>query len=237
MNLESLVSVMNASNPILGSVATVPAGTTPLLSGLSQATCQQQHHRQQEQQRRRMASGTANSGRRVVEDQLQESPFDNVLRTNDFNRAVNMLSSDYIVNSYPPRITLDQYMSGRRGDDGFSETLVHLIQHKIYRISVNFMNHIMKHFSPINVLKILNAVDPNNMTIIRNEATNTLLHTACMRNNLDIIRCLVGMGFDFEHRDSKNQTPIFHLIQGQCVCLFLSLVYCPSLLPSCNSCD
>lgn len=142
---------------------------------------------------------------------LDESPFDNVLRTDDYARAQTLVSIGNFLQTYPPRMTLDQYMAGRRSDEGFSQTLVHLIRHSIYPVTSSFLQHVVKHFSLINVFAILDAVHKTGIQ----GPPGTVIHLAVMRGELDLIKRLVAMGFDLETRDSKNQTPVFYLIQGQ----------------------
>jgi hypothetical protein len=143
---------------------------------------------------------------------MDESPFDNVLRNNDFVRAQTLVSIGNFLQSYPPRMTLEQYMAGRRNDDGFSETLVHLIRHSIYPVTCSFLQHVVKHFSLSKVFAILDAVHKTGMT----GPPGNVIHLAVMRGELDLIKRLLSMGFDLETRDSKSQTAIFYLIQGQC---------------------
>lgn len=47
-----------------------------------------------------------------------ESPFDNVLRTDDFSRAKTMVSIGNFLQTYPPRLTLLKYIKGKSGDEG-----------------------------------------------------------------------------------------------------------------------
>lgn len=151
---------------------------------------------------------------------MDESPFDNVLRTDDLTRAQTLVSIGNFLQTYPPRMTLDQYIAGRRGDDGFSQTLVHLIRHSIYPVTCHFLQHVVKHFSLSRVFEVLNAVSKNGVT----GPKGCVMHLAVMRGELDLIKRLIGMGFDLEARDSKNQTPVYYLIQGQ---LFLISLFLP----------
>lgn len=142
---------------------------------------------------------------------MDESPFDNVLRTDDFVRAQTLVSIGNFLQSYPPRMTLEQYIAGRRNDDGYSETLIYLIRHSIYPVTCSFLQHVIKHFSLPKVFAILDAVQKTGMT----GPPGNVIHLAVMRGELDLIKRLVSMGFDLESRDSKNQSAIFYLIQGQ----------------------
>lgn len=142
---------------------------------------------------------------------VDESPFDNVLRTDDFARAQTLVSIGNFLQTYPPRMTLEQYIAGRRGDDGFSQTLVHLISHSIYPVTCYFLRHVVTHFSLKRVFEVLDAVSRNGVTGPKGD----VIHVAVMRGELELIKRLVDMGFDLEAKDSKNQTPIFYLIQGQ----------------------
>jgi hypothetical protein len=47
-----------------------------------------------------------------------ESPFDNVLRTDDLVRAKTMVSVGNFVQTYPPRLTLLQYIKEKPENEG-----------------------------------------------------------------------------------------------------------------------
>ena len=144
---------------------------------------------------------------------VDESPFDNCLRTDDYSRAQTMLTSGIAFReTYPPRMTLDQYVCGRSGDDGFSQTLLFLVRKGIYPVTRAFLQHVVRHFSLTNVFELLNAIPD----VRRVSPQGAVLHLAVLRGSLTLIKKLVEMGFDLEGKDSKGQTPLFYAIQGQC---------------------
>ena len=151
--------------------------------------------------------------------QTNESPFDNVLKVNDFTRAERLVSIPNFLHLYPPQTTLDQFMRGKEGDEGFSPTLCLLIESGVYNVTANFLMHILVHFSSENILTVLKS-----MKYDYQGTPKKVMHFALRRAtkstipsevSLEIIEKLLNLGFDLNSLDDMNQSAIFYFIQGK----------------------
>lgn len=144
-----------------------------------------------------------------------ESPFDNVLRTDDLSRAKDMVSYIGFREKYPPRLTLEDFIRGKKGNEGFSETLLLLISSGIYRVTAAFLEHVILHFNEKNILMLLDSLPDLNDTDTKISGPHgKVLHLAVRKRYIDVAKKLVSLGLNINERDDMNQTPIFYFIQG-----------------------
>lgn len=157
-----------------------------------------------------------------------ESPFDNVLKSNDIRRATTLVSIQDFLITYPPRMTLDDFIVGKTGDEGFSETLCLFIHSGVYSVTTNFITHMLIHFKSENILTVLKS-----MKYEFNGESKTVMHTALRRAtrptvpsdvSIAIIEKLLSLGFGLNSLDDFNQSAIFYFIQGKCSVTFILLL-------------
>lgn len=149
-----------------------------------------------------------------------ESPFDNVLRTDDLQRAQRLVSIPDFLHDYPPKMSLDEFIAGKVENDGFSATLCLLIRSGVYSVTANFLMHVLEHFSDQNILEVLNS-----MKYDYSGSPKKVMHYALRRAtrssvteavSLQIIQKLLDLGFDLNSLDEMNQSAIFYFVQGKC---------------------
>ena len=144
-------------------------------------------------------------------DTQVESPFDNVLRLDDISRANTLVSIHNFLHTYPPRLTLGKYFNGKKGDEGFSETLLLLIEHGIYPVMEDFLIHAMKHFQQDKLLKILEAMKEHGLS----GKPGKVVHFAVKKGHLQVLKIFDSVfKLSLNAFDDKNQTPIFYFIEG-----------------------
>lgn len=131
-----------------------------------------------------------------------------------------MVSIGNFLHTYPPRLTLGEYIKGKVGNEGCTRTLLFLISSGIYPVTKDFLAHVMTHFKTDNILSILSAMKVPGFT----GSPGNVLHLAVKKGNLQIVQQLVRMGFDVNQRDDKRQTPVFYFIEGWLLFSCLALI-------------
>ncbi|KAI1285292.1 hypothetical protein HDE_11760 [Halotydeus destructor] len=153
---------------------------------------------------------------------LTETPsgalFDDALLHMDIAKAERLHNNGQL-RGHRSQLCLYQYIRDKKGDEGYSDTLVLLLREGIYDIKAMFVEYVLQEFPIHHVIKTIKAIEASSRCL---EETGRVLHLAVGRMNVDVYNATIRLLLKsftrnqvfIDIKDSSGRTALFYFIKA-----------------------